>query len=127
MGDEREETGGEDASRQYDKLVRDDIPAIIRESGERPVTHVAEGGEYRERLAEKLVEEAEEFAESRDAEELADVLEVVAAVRRQLGVDADELERLRREKREACGGFEAGVVLERVEPSGACETREQNP
>ncbi|WP_224337353.1 nucleoside triphosphate pyrophosphohydrolase [Haloprofundus halobius] len=133
-------------SREYDKLVRDDIPGIIRDSGKRPVTHVADDEEYRKRLAEKLVEEAEEFRESearsvseessgersdpRDSggpEELADVLEVVDAIREELDVAADELERMRREKREARGGFAKGVVLERVEACGTSETREQNP
>ncbi|KTG09441.1 hypothetical protein AUR64_16825 [Haloprofundus marisrubri] len=113
----------EDAGHEYDKLVRDGIPAIIRESGERPVTHVAEGDEHRRRLAEKLVEEAKEFEESRQPEELADVLEVVAAIRKQMGIDADELDRLRWVKREARGGFEGGVVLERV----VADAREQNP
>ncbi|WP_224449116.1 nucleoside triphosphate pyrophosphohydrolase [Haloprofundus salilacus] len=129
MGDEREETGA--PTREYEKLVRDDIPRIIRESGERPVTNVADGEEYRRRLAEKLVEEAEEFAESRDTEELADVCEVVDAIREALGVDDAELDRLRREKRDARGGFGRGIVLERVEPVDGTEfdtdAREQNP
>ncbi|WP_135854157.1 nucleoside triphosphate pyrophosphohydrolase [Halorussus salinus] len=100
---------------EYDKLVRDDIPEIIRANDERPVTHVAEGDEYRERLREKLFEEAAEFRESGDPEELADVLAVVAAIRDAEGFDAEEIDRLREEKADERGGFEDGVVLERVE------------
>jgi predicted house-cleaning noncanonical NTP pyrophosphatase (MazG superfamily) len=99
----------------YDKLVRDEIPAIIRENDETPVTHVATGEEYRRRLREKLCEEAEEFRESGDTEELADVLEVIAAIREAEGLEAGELERLREEKADERGGFADGVVLERVE------------
>ncbi|WP_132058609.1 nucleoside triphosphate pyrophosphohydrolase [Halorussus amylolyticus] len=100
---------------EYDKLVRDRIPEIIRENDETPVTHLAEGTAYRERLREKLCEEAAEFRESADPEELADVLEVVAAIRDAEGFDPDELEQLREAKADERGRFEDGVVLERVE------------
>ena len=100
---------------EYDKLVRDRIPAVIRENDETPVTHVAESEEYRRRLREKLCEEAAEFRESDEPSELADVLEVIAAIRDAENIDADELERLREEKAEKRGRFEEGIVLERVE------------
>lgn len=100
---------------EYHKLVRDDIPEVVRENGETPVTHVAEDAEYRMRLREKLCEEAEEFRESGDSEELADVLEVLAAIRDAEGVAQAELDRLREEKAEERGRFSEGVVLERVE------------
>ncbi|AHG03494.1 hypothetical protein HALDL1_07690 [Halobacterium sp. DL1] len=102
-------------SREYDKLVRDRIPGVVREDDETPVTHRAEGEAYRDRLADKLTEEAAEYAESRDVEELADVLEVVAALREAHDVDAEELAELRAEKADERGGFAEGVVLERVE------------
>ena len=100
---------------EYDKLVRDRIPEIIRENDETPVTHAADGAEFRERLREKLCEEAAEFRESGDSEELADVLAVLAAIRDAEGIADAELERLREAKAEERGGFEEGVVLERVE------------
>lgn len=102
-------------AREYDKLVRDRIPEVVREDGETPVVHEAEGEEYRDRLAAKLVEEAEEYAESRSVEELADVLEVLDAIRAANGIEDDELSRLRTEKSGERGRFEDGVVLERVE------------
>lgn len=100
---------------ETDKLVRDRIPEVVRENGETPVTHVAEGPEYRMRLREKLCEEAEEFRESGDPEELADLLEVLAAIRDAEGFDDDRLERLRERKADERGRFDEGVVLERVE------------
>lgn len=103
-------------TREYDKLVRDDIPAVIEADGEQPVTHVAEGDEYERRLFEKLEEETAELREDRSADELADVLEVLDAIRVRLGVEEDELARIREEKAEVRGRFEEGVVLERVEP-----------
>ncbi|WP_321112667.1 nucleoside triphosphate pyrophosphohydrolase [Halorussus salinisoli] len=100
---------------EFDKLVRDRIPDIVRENDETPVTHVADGAEYRERLREKLCEEADEFRESGDPEELADVLEVLAAIRDAEDVERAELKRLREEKADERGRFDDGVVLERVE------------
>ncbi|MGA9401833.1 nucleoside triphosphate pyrophosphohydrolase [Haladaptatus sp.] len=99
----------------YDKLVRDRIPVIIEENDERPVTHIADEGEYERRLAEKLDEEVTEFHESGESAELADVLEVVYALADSNGLTRAELERIRAEKADERGGFTDGVVLERVE------------
>ncbi|WP_158059358.1 nucleoside triphosphate pyrophosphohydrolase [Halorussus halophilus] len=100
---------------EYDKLVRDRIPEVIRENDERPVTHVAEGEEYRRRLREKLCEEAEEFRESGDPKELADVLEVIDTIRDAEKIEDETLAALREEKADERGRFEEGIVLERVE------------
>jgi predicted house-cleaning noncanonical NTP pyrophosphatase (MazG superfamily) len=104
-------------SREYDKLVRDEVPDIIREGGETPVTHRAEGEEYRDRLAEKLVEEAEEFADNRTVAEIGDVLDVVDAICAARDVDRDYLDDMRAAKTEERGGFVEGIVLEAVEPT----------
>ncbi|WP_435118248.1 nucleoside triphosphate pyrophosphohydrolase [Halolamina sp. C58] len=101
--------------REYDKLVRDGIPAVIEADGETPVTHVVDGDAYEERLFEKLDEEVRELREEPGADELADVREVLAAIQNCLGVDDDELEHVREEKAAERGRFEDGVVLERVE------------
>lgn len=101
-------------TREYDKLVRDDIPEIIEADGEQPVTHVVEGDEYDRRLDEKLVEEVSEYRDSRDVEELADILEVVHAIREQHGVSDAELQEIREAKAEDRGRFDDGIVLERV-------------
>jgi len=100
--------------REYDKLVRDGIPEIIRETGERPVVHVADDAEYADRLADKLDEETAEFRESGELEELADVLEVVQAICRHRGVEFEQVQQLREEKASERGGFGDRVVLEAV-------------
>ncbi|WP_290812717.1 nucleoside triphosphate pyrophosphohydrolase [Halovivax sp.] len=100
---------------EYDKLVRDEIPAIIERNGERPVVRVADDAEYGRRLLEKLDEEVAEYRESGDPEELADILEVLHAIRKHEGISAERLDRLRREKAAERGRFEARIVLERVE------------
>lgn len=98
----------------YNKLVRDRIPSIIRESGRIPVTHTANDTEYRTLLLEKLVEEASEFRENTSEEEFADVLEVHAAVKKCLGFNESELERVGTRKRQERGGFDQRIILEEV-------------
>lgn len=106
-------------SEEHDKLVRDGVPELIEEGGDRPVTRRVAGAEYEDYLAAKLVEEAEEYAESRQPGELADVFEVVAAVCEATDVSLEAIEARRAEKRSRRGGFEEGIVLERVERGGA--------
>lgn len=101
--------------REYHKLVRDDVPEIIRESGETPITRVADEREYADLLGEKLVEEAREFRESGDLEELADVLAVVDAVRERRSVSEEELHDIQTKKAAERGRFEERIVLEAVE------------
>lgn len=95
------------------KLVRDRIPQIIREDGAEPVTYTASPAEYRTRLRYKLPEEVGEFlaADDTDApEELADVLEVVYALAADLGIDPDQLEKIRKAKVDERGGFASRIV-----------------
>ena len=121
MTDDSDE-GDDPAVREYDKLVRDGIPDVIREDGETPVARTVDGEELERYLLDKLVEEAVEARdaasdpeESVDAE-LADLAAVLDALTERRG--RDRVARLRQEKRTERGGFDDGVVLDRVEPSG---------
>ncbi|WP_049887761.1 nucleoside triphosphate pyrophosphohydrolase [Natronobacterium gregoryi] len=97
-----------------DSAVRDEIPWIIEEDGETPIVHTADD-EYERRLLEKLAEEVTEFQEDKDIEELADVLEVVHAIRAHEGISRERLQELRSEKAQERGRFAERIVLERVE------------
>ncbi|WP_247002415.1 nucleoside triphosphate pyrophosphohydrolase [Halosolutus gelatinilyticus] len=104
-------------SRAYDKLVRDRIPEIIEENGETPIVRTAsDDAEYETYLVEKLHEEVAEYDESRDIEELADILEVIRAIREFDGLSDGDLADLRDRKADERGGFSERIVLERVEP-----------
>ena len=99
--------------KKYDKLVRDHIPEIIKkERGEHCVFRVAGEDEYWRRLKDKLREEVEEFCDSEDPEELADIEEVLSAIRKFRQVDPDAIEQLRRDKVARRGGFERRIILE---------------
>lgn len=99
---------------EHDKLVRDNIPEIIEEDGKIPVVHVADDDEYTERLVEKLEEEVVEFLESREVGELADILEVIHAIREDRGTTNEKLQKKREKKAEQRGRFDEGIVLEQV-------------
>ena len=63
----------------FNKLVRDNIPNIIENNGEKAITRILSDKEYRVELYKKLLEESQEVINSQDTEdileELADVLE----------------------------------------------------
>ena len=65
-------------------------------------------------LVKKLQEEVNEFIEDKNLEELADVMEVLFGLAKNLGYREEELIKKREEKKEERGGFEEGIVLKRV-------------
>ena len=94
------------------KLVRDNIPDVIRASGrEIEVTHVS-GDMLKQALKDKLVEEALELKDTDNVEEeLADVMEVVDAIIENYGIDRSKLETLKKEKHDRLGGFSCGHYM----------------
>jgi predicted house-cleaning noncanonical NTP pyrophosphatase (MazG superfamily) len=94
-----------------EKLVRDNIPAIIRRNGETPVTRTLDDEEYLAALDEKLREEVNEYLEANDLDELADILEVIRAIARARGSSIEQIESVREEKLEARGGFNDRISL----------------
>ena len=57
----------------YNKLVRDQIPDMIRAQGETPVIRILDTDEYLQHLETKLDEEVGEYHRDKNAEELADI------------------------------------------------------
>tara|TARA_R110000803_G_scaffold187128_7_gene249518 strand:+ start:3958 stop:4440 length:483 start_codon:yes stop_codon:yes gene_type:complete len=96
-------------SRLYGKLVRDKIPAIIEERGQRAVCRVVSESEMLLRLNLKLKEELDEVVQARtlvhQVEELADLIEVVYGYVDYIGSTKDELERVRVAKFDKRGGY----------------------
>jgi predicted house-cleaning noncanonical NTP pyrophosphatase (MazG superfamily) len=94
------------------KLVRDRIPEIMRREGKSPEVEEIKGERLRAALKDKLVEEALELHVAGDIrEELADVLEVADAIIDVYGLDAREIQALKRKKCEERGGFDKGYFL----------------
>jgi predicted house-cleaning noncanonical NTP pyrophosphatase (MazG superfamily) len=93
----------------YNKLVRDKIPEILDEKGISYEKSIASPDEYKAELIKKLEEEIREFSEAGDPEELADIIEVLEALK-QLPEYAD-VETVRQKKREERGGFDQKIIL----------------
>ena len=96
---------------EYQKLVRDKIPAIIEAQGETPHIRILEGEEYTRRLEEKLDEEVREYHGDKNLSELADILEVVYALAENAGHTKEELLAVYQEKHQKRGGFRDRVFL----------------
>lgn len=101
--------------RIYNKLVRDNIPDIIRANGETAHISVLEDKEYFDRLKDKLMEEANEFIQSEEIAELADILEVVEFLIKSKGHTLDEVVEIKKQKALKNGGFEKKLFLEYVD------------
>lgn len=95
------------------KLVRDNIPDIIRSKGEDPKVHQAPESLRVKLLLDKLEEEVGELRAAKGTdeayEEMADVLEVVAAL--SATFEAERLSQVRALKHHERGGFERLYVL----------------
>ncbi len=102
----------------YNKLVRDKIPEIIENDGERPVVRVLNDDEYRIELEKKLKEEYEEvlIAEGKEErlEELADMLEVIRALALLEDEDIQSVINIMDKKRKKRGGFTKKLFLEKT-------------
>lgn len=98
----------------YNKLVRDKIPEILEKEDKKYVIQYAEKEKMLDLLKDKLKEETREFLQDNSLEELADIVEVVFSLANELGYSEEEVLVKRTEKREEKGGFEEGIVLERV-------------
>ena len=96
---------------EYQKLVRDKIPQIIRNGGDIPVTRTLDDEEYLTCLENKLDEEVAEFHRDNNIEELADILEVIYALAEADGYSPEELNRFCAEKRAERGGFHDRIFL----------------
>ena len=101
----------------YNKLVRDKIPEIIRQSNKIPATHILDDEAFLSALDRKLDEECAEYHSDRNLEELADILEVLYAIAETKGCSVESLEVLRREKAANRGGFKERIFLESVKES----------
>ncbi len=93
----------------YNKLVRDKIPEILEAKGVLYEKRIASPEEYKAELVKKLIEECKEFEEQTSIEELADVLEVVEALKTL--PEYAPVEKVRLEKREERGGFDEKIIL----------------
>lgn len=101
----------------YNKLVRDNIPDIIRakrqECGIRTVTDIQE---YQQELFKKIEEEGKSLSMVRTKEEFleecSDLLMVLDSIIEQLGITGEELREARKENRMRKGAYKKQQFLQ---------------
>lgn len=103
--------------RIYNKLVRDRIPEIIENKGEKPIISILDDMSYKKELEKKLYEEYLEVIEANGEErleELADMLEVLKALIKLEGKNLDDVIAIADNKNIKRGAFEKKIFLEKV-------------
>ena len=99
---------------RYDKLVRDRVPQLIRKEGRKYGVSVLSEADYRTALRAKLVEEAQEAASCEPQElskELADLLQVIDAVRTAHGISKQQLAAVQKRRVSLRGAFTKRLML----------------
>lgn len=96
---------------KYNKLVRDNIPEILYEKGIPASYRILDEAEFKEYLEKKLDEEVAEFHESKNLDEIIDILEVLYALTEALDHSVFEMGSKRRRKLSERGGFARRVCL----------------
>lgn len=98
-------------TKQYNKLVRDNIPEIIQANGHRCTTSVISDESFLDLLDMKLYEELAEYQADKSQEELADMLEVMMSIAEARGYKWEDILVIQQEKRAKRGGFSKKIIL----------------
>lgn len=101
----------------YNKLVRDNIPEIIKGNGGEPFTRILDDEEYKKELEKKLNEEYHEVLEATGkerVEELADMIEIIKSLAQLEDSTLDEVIKVAQEKAQKRGAFKDKIYLEKV-------------
>jgi len=103
----------------YKKLIRDNITEHLDNKGIEYTSHIADEKEYWEKLQDKLQEEvAETISEmkfennEKITEELADILEVIHAIANHRNIKLEDIEHIRKLKKEEKWGFDERIILD---------------
>lgn len=97
------------------KLVRDQVPRMVREAGHQVQFREAAPEERARYLKRKVADEAAELLAAdpgEEREEVADLLEALETLLRVRGFDRDDLKLVKEAKRKRRGGFERFLIVE---------------
>ena len=97
------------------KLIRDNIPDIIKNKWGKCEFYIASDVEYSIELLKKLIEESIEVKESRNKkeliEELADVVEVINSICDYESISIDDIEKARIKKKKEKWWFSKKIIF----------------
>ena len=112
------------------RLVRDQVPRLVREAGHSVAFREAAGEERARFLKRKVAEEAQELLEAgpgEEREEVADLLEALEALLVERGVAREDLKLVKEAKRRRRGAFERCFVVESVAGGTPVEAEAAGP
>lgn len=96
----------------YNKLVRDKIPEYLENKDIPFKVHIADEFEYWQKLKEKLKEEVKEFNLDESIDEMADILEVIDAIKKYKEFSDSDIDAVKEKKFVDRGGFEKRIILD---------------
>ena len=100
----------------HNKLVRDNIPEIIKKDKAEPVIRILEHEEFLKELFIKLVEEAKEAVAAMDdkqelMKEIGDIYEVIDAIIDNCDLDKNLIMGIKNKRKVERGGFSKKILL----------------
>jgi predicted house-cleaning noncanonical NTP pyrophosphatase (MazG superfamily) len=104
--------------KEYNKLVRDYFPDLMKEKGREAEFEELDSGQYTKKLMEKFNEEVEKFRNAgtdRLLSEIVDLLEVIYAIAEHRGITESEVEFMRQLKKNRSGGFRKRIMLKTMD------------
>jgi len=105
--------------KEYNKLIRDRIPEIIKKAGEAPQVRVLDEEEYISEIKKKILEEAKELVEAKNKKEvineIIDIQELIDSLIAEIGLSKLEVWELQRRKNKKRGGFKKRLFLIKTE------------
>jgi predicted house-cleaning noncanonical NTP pyrophosphatase (MazG superfamily) len=101
----------------YNKLVRDNIPEIIKADNSEPMIRILNDEEFIVELFKKIQEEYEELVQAKGnrtemEKEIGDIYEVIEAIIDYYNLDKEAIIKLKQERKIKRGGFNKRIFLE---------------
>ena len=101
----------------YNKLVRDNIPEIIKADNSEPTIRILNDEEFIVELFKKIQEEYEELAQAKCnklemEKEIGDIYEVIDAIIDYYNLNKEAIIKLKQERKIKRGGFNKRIFLE---------------
>ncbi|MGL4606729.1 MAG: nucleoside triphosphate pyrophosphohydrolase [Eubacteriaceae bacterium] len=96
---------------EYNKLVRDKIPEIIRSSGRSCEYKILGDSEIKNALKEKLLEKAEIFSVNPSEDELSDIYELLSTIVEKFDYEPMHIDYLKLQNKESKGTYSGNTYL----------------
>jgi predicted house-cleaning noncanonical NTP pyrophosphatase (MazG superfamily) len=104
----------------YNKLVRDNIPEIMKADNSEPTIRILDDEEFIVELLKKIKEESEELIQIKGdklemQKEIGDIYEVIDAIINYYNLNIKEINKLKQERKIKRGGFAKKIFLQSAE------------